>query len=498
MMSLDLVLVNPSSKKQMYGSLSDSLIGIEPPIWTALIAAFVRRKGFSVAIIDAVAEGLGPTEVFNRIREYNPRVIGLAAIGANPSAASTPKMLAVRSLLNLIQENNFDSKTVLYGIHPSALAEETLREEKIDFVIKGEAFYPILNILKETKSQDIDDLSFNKGICYLRDKKFISGGWAKVVENLDELPFAAWDLLPMDKYRAHNWHCFGHIRQRSPYAIIYTSFGCPFDCKYCNIHSLYGGSPGIRYRSPEKVVEEIDFLVKNYNIKHLKILDELFVSEKSRVDRFCDLLIKRNYRINIWAYARVDTVNELLLKKLKQAGVNWICYGFEAASKKVRDGVSKGRFDQEAIYEAARITHDAGIHIIGNFMFGLPDDDQQSMQETLNLAKKLRCEYVNFYTTMAYPGSKLYQEAIKQKKQLPKSWSGYSQFSYETLPLPTKYLSSAEVLSFRDRAFVDYYSDPEYSAMIKEVFGEDTVEHIKDMLKYKLKRKLLETEGVKT
>ena len=173
---------------------------------------------------------------------------------------------------------------------------------------------------------------------------------------------------------------------------------------------------------------------------------------------------------------------------MKQAGINWICFGFESTSEKVRKGVSK-RFGQDKIKKAIEMTKAAGIYIIGNFIFGLPDDDLETMQETLNMAKEYNFEYVNFYTTMAYPGSQLYEDALQKDIKLPETWHGYSQYSEDTLPLPTKHLSAAEVLCFRDKAFVEYFSNPKYIEMVREKFGPKVVESIHNLLKIKLKRK---------
>jgi len=292
----------------------------------------------------------------------------------------------------------------------------------------------------------------------------------------------------MDKYRAHNWHCFGNIDERKPYAVIYTSLGCPFNCTYCNIHALYSGKPGIRYRNPEKVVEEIDFLVKNYKVRNIKIIDELFALKKERDMHICDLIIQGGYDLNMWAYARVDTVSEPMLKKMKQAGINWLAYGFESASDLVRRGVGK-KTAQETIKRAVEMTHAAGIYIIANFIFGLPDDTFETMQETLDMAKEFNFEYVNFYTAMAYPGSRLYEDALRDGIRLPEKWHGYAQLSEETLPMPSKYLSSADILRFRDNAFNEYFSNPRYLESIREKFGQKTVEHIEEMLTYKINRK---------
>jgi radical SAM superfamily enzyme YgiQ (UPF0313 family) len=164
----------------------------------------------------------------------------------------------------------------------------------------------------------------------------------------------------------------------------------------------------------------------------------------------------------------------------------------------VRDGVEKGRFGSTEILKVVKKIQDAGINVIGNYIFGLPDDTHESMQETLVLALEANCEFANFYCAMAYPGSKLYAMAVEKKWQLPDSWIGYSQHSYETLPLRTDALTSAEVLRFRDDSFHRYFTDERYLALIRRKFGADVVGHIRDMTKIRLKRKLLESDTTPT
>ena len=134
------------------------------------------------------------------------------------------------------------------------------------------------------------------------------------------------------------------------------------------------------------------------------------------------------------------------LDKLFKAGFRWLALGIESASKHVRDGVEKGRFGDAQIIDTVRRIQAAGINVIGNYIFGLPDDTQESMQQTLDLALAARCEFANFYSAMAYPGSPLYRQAKAHGPALPDSWVGYSQHSYECLPLATQTLSAAEVL----------------------------------------------------
>lgn len=470
---VDLLIIKPGSPRRMYGDLSATLSAIEPPYLGALLAAFIRKKGYSVKIIDSEIQNLDIGK---------PVLVNIIVAGQTPSVSSTPLMEATKEIIKKIKAKSL-APIILTGIHPSALPERTLRDEKVDFVGRGESFYTILELLKGNKEV--------QGLCYFKNNKFIDNDWGRLIENFDEFPIAAWDLLEMDKYRAHNWHCFGHINERSPYAAIYTSFGCPYNCTYCNVRVLYNNKPRIRFRSPKKIVEEIDLLVNKYKVKNIKFCDELFAVDEDRVNQLCDLLAQRGYDLNIWAYARINTVNERMLKKMKRAGINWLSYGIESGSQKVRTGVSKTQFGQDDIKKIVRMTQDAGINIGANYIFGLPDDNMETMQETLDLAKELNCEMANFYTAMAYPGSKLYEEVLKQGIKLPDTWLGYAQLNEETLPLPTKYLSSSQILRFRDKAFQEYYSSTRYLKMIKEKFGRETVDHIKEMLKYKIKRKFV-------
>ena len=192
--------------------------------------------------------------------------------------------------------------------------------------------------------------------------------------------------------------------------------------------------------------------------------------------------------MNIWAYARIDTVKPDTLNLLRSAGIRWLALGIESGLSYVRDGALKHLDDQD-IHETVRKIQDAGINVIGNFIFGLPNDTLESMQATLELAKSLNLEFANFYGAQAYPGSKLFDQT--DSKDLPESWSGYSQHSLDCKPLPTKTLSSTDVLRFRDQAFIYYFTDECYLESVERKFGLAAIEHILSMTLQPLPRKLL-------
>mgnify|MGYP003676425517 FL=1 len=226
-------------------------------------------------------------------------------------------------------------------------------------------------------------------------------------------------------------------------------------------------------------------------IRNIKIADEMFVLNQDHFMKLCNLIIERGYDFNFWAYARVDTVKEEYLETLKKAGVNWLALGIESGNTEVRKDVTKGKFTDVKIQDLVKKIQAAGIDVIGNYIFGLPEDTIETMQDTLDMAMELNCEFANFYSTMAYPGSQLYLDALREGWELPETYVGFSQHSYETQPLATKHISAAEVLRFRDEAFLKYYTSDRYLDMIEQKRGIETRHSIEDMTKIKLKRKLL-------
>jgi len=485
---VDLLLVNPSDRK-LYQGLGSSIAGIEPPFWAGLIASFIRSHGYEVDILDADAENLSAEETADRVAQHSPTLTAVIAQGSAPATSSTPKMASASDFLRALKTIAPNLKTILGGIHPSSLPERTLREEAVDYVCQGEGFYTILELLKFLEATAIANPLID-GLWYIRDGYTVARPRPKLLPE-EDLPPVAWDLLDMAKYRAHNWHCLDNLEDRSPYGLIYTSLGCPYNCHFCNIHQMYlGAKPSIRYRKPEDVADEIGILVNKYGVRNIKVMDELFTLKSDYVMHLCTLITSRSYDLNIWAYGRAGLMNYEMLKKMKRAGINWVCYGFESASESVRRGVGK-KFGQGQMNRTMLMTRDVGINIQANFIFGLPDDSHKTMVETLLLAEAYNFEWLNFYCNCAYPGSKLYDDAIKHGARLPGTWADYGQYSEGFLPLSTKYLSWKEVLRFRDDAFKEYFNNPRYLRMIEQKFGERAVEHIERMLKHEIRRKWL-------
>lgn len=246
--------------------------------------------------------------------------------------------------------------------------------------------------------------------------------------------------------------------------------------------------------SPAHVADEIQCLVDR-GVCNIKIADEMFLLNRSHVEGICAELEKRKItdrRINMWFYSRVDTVGTdfKLLERMRRCGFQWAALGIESANEKSLESVDKRDYSNDQVTRSVRALQQAGMSVIGNYIFGLPSDSQRSISETYELACDLNTEFINLYSAVAFPGSKLFSD-LTAKGWKPPAWSAYSFHSYDHDPLPTDTLTSAEVLRLRDGAFQKYMRSEKYLTMIGDKFGPDAVQNVKRMTAVPLKRQLL-------
>jgi radical SAM superfamily enzyme YgiQ (UPF0313 family) len=322
-----------------------------------------------------------------------------------------------------------------------------------------------------------------------------------------DLPGYAWDLLPyrerpLDLYRAHFWHAEFNHSLRTPFAALYTSLGCRFKCDFCMINIVNrvdngsgvvsADSPNMRFWSPGFIAGEFEKLA-NLGVRTIRISDEMFFLNKSYYEPLLTTLAERDYGLRLWSYSRIDTVRAKYLELFRKAGIQWLALGVEAANQQIRREVSKGTFAEVNIREVVREIRAADINIISNYIFGFPDDTFETMQQTLDLALELNTEMANMYPCQALPGSPLHRTALQNGWKLPDSYAGYAFLSYDSQPLPTKHLSAAQVLAYRDRAWQTYFSNPNYLSLVERRFGAEQRRNVEAMARIKLRRRLIET-----
>ena len=496
---LDLLLVNPNTKKAVYQELSTRLVAIEPPVWAGLMATFVRGKGRSVAILDAEAEGLSPAEVGDRVAAMAPRLVAIPAYGHQPSA-STQVMPGVRQAASAVREVRPDLPILLLGGHVAALPERTLEDEPCDFVAGGEGLHTLTDLLECLESAP-GQLANVRGLVWRQSGKVVVNPPAPLVQDLDgEMPGVAWDLLPMDRYRAHNWHCFGERGDASPTppstppSAAPTTAASAASRRRSRAASRRWASGAdvntYRYWSPERSSRRSTCSSGSTACATSRSPTRCSSSTRRHVLGICDRIVERGYDLNIWAYARVDTVRDGLLEKMRRAGVNWLALGIEAANERVRDDVERA-IGQDG-HRADRPT-------------GSGTRASTSSATTSSACPRTTCETMQ---ADARPGDRpelrvrqlLLGDGLSRLAALPRSGGRAAgrcptpgpatrSTPCDTLPLcPRGTCRRREVLRFRDEAFQRYFRNPRYLEMVRRLFGGATVAEVTDMLEVRLER----------
>ena len=507
----DILFISPNNARKIYQNLSTKYSAIEPPTWALLLAQSCRSKGYSVSILDCLAENLSTEDAYVRILELNPKVICFVVYGQNVNAGTT-NMSGATELSSFLKHKGLEQPICFIGSHIQALPVDTLKNEKsIDVAFCNEGVYSLWNFLKLNKFNE-EELKKVKGIAFRSNNEIVMNDPEQIVpqERMDiDLPGYAWDLLPkkdkpLDLYRSPMWHAEYDQNKRSPYAALQTSLGCQFKYDFCMINIInrndtdeIGVSSNyskMRHWSTNFIMKEFVKLY-NFGVRTIRIVDEMFLLNPKYYKPLCEELKKLNKDddLRMWAYSRIDTVKRPeILNLVRSAGIKWLCLGIESGNKNIRLEVSKGKFEDVDVRKIVKQIHQADIEIMANYIFGLPGDDLQSMRSTYELSKELCTSGWNTYAAMALPGSRLYKLALEKNYKLPENYEGYSFHSYNTQPLPTEKLKPYEILSYRDECYKDYHNNELFLKRIEKKYGKKAAQNIVEMSKVKLKRKIIE------
>ncbi len=503
--NLDILFIHPNASKVIYQDLSKDHSAIEPPIWAGMLANSVRKNNFRCHILDCEVLKLNYDQSVDEIINLKPKIACFVVYGQQPSA-STQNMEGAAEVASLLKRKEPNIKILFVGGHVAALPRQTLEdEESIDIICLNEGVYAISNLLKVEDLSNDKYLSKVNGIGFRDNENNIILNTPEIVvpkkKLSEDLPGVAWDMLPsFDNYRTAGWHSWSNNSEKQPFAALYTSLGCPYRCSFCMINIINRvdnddnitsqDSNVFRFWDPEFIIKQFDLFAEN-GVKNIKIADELFVLNPRHFIAICDMIIERKYDFNIWAYSRIDTCKPEFLDKLKKAGVNWLGLGIENPDEVLRKEVHKDAFKEVRIKDIVDMIRNSGIYPASNFIFGLPNETEESLKFTLDYALDMNSEMVNFYCAMAYPGSPLHLKARKENIQLPDSYSGYSQHSYNIQNLPSDVLSAEHILSFRDYAWNKYHTNQSYLKLLENTFGIAARENVEQTTKIKLKRKSL-------
>jgi radical SAM superfamily enzyme YgiQ (UPF0313 family) len=408
---------------------------IWPQTSLAYLAAMVP-EGLSVRIIDAIAEEMTPGDFFEEIRRERPRYYVSYITGTTFAVDARGVQEAKRQ----------GAVTIAIGTHVSAVPGNTLELlRELDYVIRHEPELTFREILDRTCA----GLSMEgcAGLAHRgAEGQVVIEPDRPLIKSLDDLPIPRQHLLPLDRY---TMPFLG-----SRYVWVLTNRGCPYSCTYCFEGVVWGKS--VRYRSAESIYQELAYLAE-HNVRNVLFLADLFTYNRKGVMELCDLIIARGLRVRWTCNSRVDTIDEEMIVKMKQAGCWLIAFGIESGSQQVLDNVKKDARVADAV-ATIRLCKKHRVKTWGYFIIGLPGENRRTVGETIDLARSIPLDIALFHVAMPYAGTEFYFQAVANGWLNTFDWKhfdmndsavvGYDDFGAE------------EILKATKQAFREFYLRP--------------------------------------
>ena len=403
------------------------------PISLATCAAVLRRRGHQVRLRDCIVEDLDFDRLAHIIAAFRPNLVVFNAV--------TPAIISDLSTARLAKSLDPSILCAAIGIHGTALPQETLElEPALDVAVRGE---PEMTVAELAEG---GDLSAVAGVSWRADGAFTHNPDRPFLQDLDELPFPAWDLIQTDLYRMP----FSGER----FLLLGTGRGCPYQCAFCADRTYYGNR--LRLRSPASVADEIERNTRDFGIRDFLFWSESFTLSRRFAAAVAVEIIRREMDIRWVCNSRVDHVDRELLELFRRAGCWMIGYGVESGVQRILDSVRKGATVEQA-RAAVAASHAAGLQVTGHCVLGFPGETRADILQTIRFARELDLDFAQFYCAVPFPGSQLYDEARSAGWIVSNDWSRFEQnFSVLTTPL----LTAQEVMELRRAAYRRFYLRP--------------------------------------
>lgn len=460
------LLINPDFFNLVY---ADSKIkaGIEPGNTTlaiACIAAPLLRKNYPVKFIDLNITEDPHKLLVETLLSFKPDIVGITACSASIDKSY--------QIVSQIKEISPRTLIVLGGPHPSAFPVEVLTKGRVDCVVQGVGDFTLLQIAEEGLHDEIPNIIFKE-----EDKVIFSKKLNTSIEDLDALPFPAYEIFDIPRY-----YQTAVVAKKSPVGHMETSRGCYAKCVFCN-KNIHGFT--LRTKSSKRVVDEMEHMLK-LGFREIHFFDDLFTADMDRAYKTCEEIIRRNLKISWFPRGgiRVDRVSEPLLKIMKQSGCYRIPFGVESGSQRVLDKIQKN-IKVEQVVEAVRLAKKVGLETECYFMLGLPTETVDDMKKTIELAIQLNPDYCKFAKSIPLPGTPMFEQMKKENRIKTFDWKNYT---YST-PSKNLYihdtLTSEEIDRYYDLAHFKFYFRLRYILpMIIKTLREGTFwTHVKYVFK---------------
>lgn len=446
--NLTVLLIVPPQRESVLNKYTKRELGQEgvfPPLGLAYIAAVLKKHNIGVKIIDALVLGLTGEDICEAVAREKPLFVGITVL--------TQQYSASLDLAGAIKKTDPHIKIIFGGPHIHFEHRDVIKKPNVDFCVRGEGEYTMLELVETLLKKG--DLRNVKGITFKNEKdEIIINPDQDFIKDLDDLPFPARDLIPMDKYKGTI-----SLDGGRPFAAILATRGCPFACHFCSLHSMWKGQ---RRRSVKNVLDELEHLKKAYGIKYLNFPDDLLVLNREWAEELFEGMVKRSLNSIKWdCNGRIGIMTERLLKKMKNANCQCINYGIEFGNQRLLDFTGKG-IKIHQVYETINLTNKVGIPIKGLFMMGYPTETKETLQDTINLAKSLKMDYLAVSIVTPYPGTRLYEYCKEHNMLRNANWSDFDvvQLRHEAIQL--EHINMEELLEYTIKINRDFLIRPSY------------------------------------
>jgi len=445
---MSILLITPPNKHGFHSSNTNIGFGY--------LASLLKKRGYSAEIINL--ESVSKKNITDIINKKNPKVIGIRCL--------TNERSDVFRIVKIIKDSNSEIKIVVGGPHATILYNQMLNHFPIDYIVLGEGeitFLELMNAIHNNK--DIEKI---KGIAYKKKNRIIKNEEQKPISNLDSLPMPAYNISKNPEETT--W--------------ISTSRGCAYNCGFCTAKNVWGGT--YRTKSAEKIVDEIEFHVKNFKRRNFGFIDDTFTQNKERVKNICKEIINRNLKINWSAATRVDCIDSEILYWMKKAGCKRIDFGVESGSVTIRKNMNK-YFTNEDIINAFELAKEYKIKTIAYMILGYKGETIKTIIQSIKFFNKIKPDVIITCPARLYPGTELYEDAKKQGLMSDKYWLSnkrspiYSgSFSVFNLMLITFFVTSYFELK---KGFIDYFKyiySYVYSGLLKKKYFRENFYALKE------------------
>lgn len=394
-----MLLISPQRNRRAQLGAFAAYVPLNVPFGIGFIAAYLLKNGKNAAVLDEEVTPINDYSLEQYIKNTNkPYIFGISCL--------TPNIGRGYEIANILREKYPDSKIIFGGIHPTVLPEEVLKNQAVDIVVRNEGEVTALNLYERIKkNEDYRDIA---GISYRIGEK--------VMHN------RPCDMVDMNNIPIFPYHLYEKYKSKYNFGFLSSSRGCPFECIFCSQRSITGRT--FRFLPTDKTIETLDILINKYNQNSIVFSDDNFVVNKKRVIELCNAICenKFNEKASFMCQLRGDSVAEEMLPYLKKANFTGLSFGVETASERLMKIIKKAETVQDNI-DGIRLAKKYGFKVSATFIFGLPTETSLERQQAYKLAKELDIDYVRFNNATPYPGTELYEIALKEGRlNVDKDW----------------------------------------------------------------------------